>query len=122
MTSSDLIYCANRAENLRKALHKKDKMSPYDCKEYRRGVLDVLCVLGFIADPDESLDIINKAGAWYKVKHGEWLYKSSYYEADECNCSLCSQLMTTARGVRMNYCPNCGAKMYAEGGERVEKK
>ena len=46
-----------------------------------------------------------------EVNHGEWLYKSSYYETDECNCSLCGQRMTTATGVRMNYCPNCGAKM-----------
>lgn len=66
MTSNDLIYCADRVENLRKALHKKDKMSPYDCEEYRIGVLDVLCVLGFITDPEESLNIINKAGAWDK--------------------------------------------------------
>jgi tRNA(Ile2) C34 agmatinyltransferase TiaS len=50
------------------------------------------------------------------VMHGEWVFKLSRYEADECNCSLCGQLMTTAKGVRMNYCPNCGAKM--DGGKR----
>lgn len=47
--------------------------------------------------------------------HDEWLYKSSYYEADECDCSLCGQMVTTAKGVRMNFCPNCGAKMDKEG-------
>ena len=52
------------------------------------------------------------------VPHGEWLYKSSYYEADECNCSLCGQRMTTAKGVRMNFCPNCGANMDKEGGAK----
>lgn len=42
---------------------------------------------------------------------GMWIFKRTYYEADECNCSICGQLMTTANGKRMNYCPNCGAKM-----------
>ena len=43
--------------------------------------------------------------------YGEWVYDRTYYEADECYCSICNQFMTTARGVRMNYCPNCGANM-----------
>lgn len=46
-----------------------------------------------------------------KQSDGKWIFKRTYYEADECNCSVCGQLMTTAKGVRMNYCPNCGAKM-----------
>lgn len=49
------------------------------------------------------------------VQHGEWVYDRTYYEADECHCSLCNQLMTTARGIRMKYCPNCGAKI--DGGK-----
>lgn len=49
-----------------------------------------------------------------KVRHGRWVYARTYYMADECNCSLCGQLMTTAVGKRMNYCPNCGAKMDLE--------
>lgn len=48
-------------------------------------------------------------------KHGRWIYKSTYYELDECNCSECGQLMTTPHGKRMNFCPNCAAKM--DGGE-----
>lgn len=49
-----------------------------------------------------------------EIKHGRWIYKRTYYEADECNCSLCNQLMTTAKGIRMNYCPKCGAEMDEE--------
>lgn len=45
------------------------------------------------------------------VRHGRWVHAKTYYDADECNCSLCGQLMTTKIGNRMNYCPNCGAKM-----------
>ena len=49
------------------------------------------------------------------VRHGRWVYAKTYYDMDECNCSLCGQLMTTAIDKRMNFCPNCGAMM---GGER----
>lgn len=49
------------------------------------------------------------------VRHGRWIYKSTYYELDECDCSECGQLMTTPHGKRMNFCPNCAAKM--DGGE-----
>lgn len=63
-----------------------------------------------------------KEKEWYtdkadvvEVKHGSWIYNKTYYEADECNCSVCGQLMTTQKGKRMNYCPNCGAKM--DGGD-----
>ena len=52
-----------------------------------------------------------------QVKHGRWIYKRTWYEADECNCSLCGQLMTTGRGKRMRWCPNCGALM---DGKEVE--
>lgn len=45
------------------------------------------------------------------MRHGRWVYAKTYYDIDECNCSLCGQLMTTAIDKRMNYCPNCGAKM-----------
>ena len=50
------------------------------------------------------------------VVHGMWVYAKTYYDIDECNCSLCGQLMTTAIDKRMNYCPNCGAKM--DGGAK----
>ena len=49
------------------------------------------------------------------VRHGRWEHSRTYYELDECNCSLCGQLMTTAIDKRMNYCPNCGAKMDGDG-------
>jgi hypothetical protein len=52
-----------------------------------------------------------------KRKHGKWIHDRTYYEADECTCSLCGQFMTTAKGVRTNYCPNCGARMDGENNE-----
>lgn len=45
------------------------------------------------------------------VVHGEWVFKRTYYEADECVCSICGQQMTTHKGERMSFCPNCGAYM-----------
>ena len=52
-----------------------------------------------------------------EVRHGEWIFLKTYYEADECNCSLCGQLLTTAHNKRMNYCPNCGADMRGDDNE-----
>ena len=40
--------------------------------------------------------------AYRKQIDGKWISKRTYYEADECNCSVCGQLMTTPKGVRMN--------------------
>lgn len=48
------------------------------------------------------------------VRHGHWIHKLRQYEMDECNCSECEQLLTTAIGQRMPFCPNCGAKMDKE--------
>lgn len=48
------------------------------------------------------------------VRYGHWIHKLRQYEMDECNCSECGQLMTTAIGQRMSYCPNCGTKMNEE--------
>ena len=42
---------------------------------------------------------------------GHWIEEKIYRDVIECNCSECGQLMTTAATVRMNFCPNCGAKM-----------
>lgn len=44
-------------------------------------------------------------------KEGHWIEGGTYRDVIECYCSECGQLMTTAASVRMNYCPNCGAKM-----------
>ena len=54
---------------------------------------------------------VQQASAVDPHEHGRWIYKSTYYELDECNCSECGQLMTTPHGKRINFCPNCGAKM-----------
>lgn len=48
------------------------------------------------------------------VVHASWEFKRKVYEADECVCSKCGQLLTTRTGERMKYCPNCGAKMDGE--------
>ena len=45
---------------------------------------------------------------------GHWIEGGIYRDVIECYCSECGQLMTTAVTVRMNYCPNCGAKMKGE--------
>jgi len=42
---------------------------------------------------------------------GYWIEGGIYRDVIECYCSECGQLMTTAATVRMNFCPNCGAKM-----------
>lgn len=70
----------------------------HDCK----GGNDCLCV--------KQAEAIYNAG-YRKQSEGKWLFKQTYYEADECNCSVCGQLMTTATGTRANFCPTCGAKM-----------
>ena len=44
-------------------------------------------------------------------QEGHWIEGGIYRDVIECYCSECGQLMTTAASVRMNYCPNCGAKM-----------
>lgn len=46
------------------------------------------------------------------VRWGRWIFKRGYYEADECTCSLCGQLLTTPVKDRANFCPNCGADMH----------
>lgn len=66
---------------------------------------------------DEAVDTVENfpsAADVAPVVHGRWIYAKTYYDIDECNCSLCGQLMTTAIDKRMNYCPNCGAKMVLE--------
>ena len=45
---------------------------------------------------------------------GHWIEGGIYRDVIECTCSECGQLMTTVASVRMNYCPNCGAKMKGE--------
>ena len=49
-----------------------------------------------------------------ELKEGHWIEGGIYRDVIECYCSECGQLMTTAVTVRMNFCPNCGAKMKGE--------
>ena len=117
--SKDLIRYAEHGENWRKALHRKDRMSRYDCKEYRMGMLTVLGDLGFLTYEDEPIDLANMAGALDKELKGEEKYdywteyditKRGYgavkYQHKEC----------TSCGVELydspyEYCPRCGLKM-----------
>lgn len=49
------------------------------------------------------------------VVHGEWKYKEEWGRLVTNCCSICGQSLTTAYGERkMNFCPNCGAKMDAK--------
>ena len=86
--------------------------------------------------PIDADALIEKCGGWYveegtesgfigtlknllateptiqpEPQEGHWIEGKIYRDVIECNCSECGQLMTTAASVRMNYCPNCGAKM-----------
>ena len=53
-------------------------------------------------------------------KKGQWIKTDELYETDEYRCSLCGQVLTTYRGKRMNYCPNCGADMRGERDEQAD--
>ena len=55
--------------------------------------------------------LVNLPPAQPELHEGYWIEGKIYRDVIECNCSECGQLMTTAATVRMNYCPNCGAKM-----------
>jgi predicted RNA-binding Zn-ribbon protein involved in translation (DUF1610 family) len=42
---------------------------------------------------------------------GNWILRSTYYDKEENECSLCGFLVTNKEGEKYNYCPNCGADM-----------
>ena len=96
-------------------------------KEAQQFQEDIVCAVGTdfmqtIAEAENRMifDILKgieseSAADVEVVRHGEWIYKTTYGQLDECNCSLCGQLMTTIEGKRMNYCCRCGAKM--DGGK-----
>jgi len=60
-------------------------------------------------------DAVSLVGSMQSVQpephEGHWIEGGIYRDVIECYCSECGQLMTTAATVRMNFCPNCGAKM-----------
>ena len=55
--------------------------------------------------------LVNLPSVQLEPHEGHWIEGGIYRDVIECNCSECGQLMTTAATVRMNFCPNCGAKM-----------
>lgn len=50
------------------------------------------------------------------VRRAKWIFSEAYGQLVTHKCSNCGQLMTTAEGNLMNFCPNCGAKMDLEVG------
>lgn len=49
------------------------------------------------------------------VVHGKWKYKEEWGRLVTNCCSICGQSLTTVYGEgKMNFCPNCGAKMDAK--------
>lgn len=49
------------------------------------------------------------------VVHGKWKYKEKWGQLVTNCCSICGQSLTTVYGEgKMNFCPNCGAKMDAK--------
>ena len=49
------------------------------------------------------------------VLHGKWKYKEEWGRLVTNYCSICGQSLTTVYGKgKMNFCPNCGAKMDAK--------
>ena len=64
-------------------------------------------------------EALNKWGA--EVKHGKWIevQKENIWNdiVPVLECSACGKYTVGTRGImtKSNYCPNCGAKMGAEG-------
>ena len=58
-----------------------------------------------------GIDLKKLPTAQTEPHEGHWIEGGIYRDVIECYCSECGQLMTTAATVRMNFCPNCGAKM-----------
>lgn len=44
------------------------------------------------------------------VKHGRWILREDGYHCSNCD------IQAIYTGVKLNYCPNCGAKMEVDNG------
>ena len=72
---------------------------------------------------DECVDRVENfpAADVAEVKHGEWIevQKENIWNdiVPVLECSACGKYTVGTRGImtKSNYCPNCGAKMGAEG-------
>ena len=52
------------------------------------------------------------------VKHGKWIYEGVRGRFPACRCSVCGNVENADWAMisgKVNYCPNCGAKMEGEG-------
>ena len=94
-----------------------DLISRTETVERIRGVLDVTVPItdydgGYVDGVEVGVSTVSTMPpAQPEPKEGHWIEGKIYRDVIECYCSECGQLMTTAASVRMNYCPNCGAKM-----------
>lgn len=86
--------------------------------EFEDDLLRTLETYGFHVDVERLTLALTDAKRFYDegyraaaTAHGHWVLKHSAYGMDECDCSNCKQNTTTGEGVRMRYCPNCGANM-----------
>ena len=65
-------------------------------------------------DQEPAADVV-------EVKHGKWIevHKENIWNdiVPVLECSACGKYTVGTRGImtKSNYCPNCGAKMCAEG-------
>lgn len=48
------------------------------------------------------------------IVHGHWIVEGSGYCGDYAECSECGEIIEFSPRQKMNYCPNCGAKMDEE--------
>ena len=70
-----------------------------------------LCVLKPVVDQMPTVDAV-------EIVHGRWLpaYKVNWWMGTETidgfTCNQCARYFKSK--LRLNYCPNCGAKMYEE--------
>ena len=105
-TTSDLISRQAARHALCKAVHKGEDIP---CENQTASCLWTgTRVCDFVREID-ALPPVQP-----ELHEGHWIEGNIYRDVIECNCSECGQLMTTAATVRMNYCPNCGARMKGE--------
>ena len=89
--------------------HEKAQLSQEDTTKdtiSRQAAIDALDCISGVEEVLKSLPSVQP-----EPKEGHWIEGGIYRDVIECYCSECGQLMTTAATVRMNYCPNCGARM-----------
>lgn len=70
-------------------------------------------------EPGKARQLILDAPTIEERKPGKWIDGKELHGIIERYCSECGQLVTSAKTVRMSFCPKCGAKMEASNGRVV---